>query len=1244
MNTTKRLKPALLRYATLLPALFAPFGLSAQTGSAPLAAPSVRVTAPVTNDALVTLKGNTHPLAQARYDQGAVSPSLPTGRMQLLLRRSPAQAEALREYMGQLQDPNSSSYHKWLTPASYGANFGIADQDLQAVEAWLSSQGFKIEAVPASRNLIQFSGTTGQVAQAFHTSIHTYVVNGETHHANASDPEIPAALAPVVAGISALNDFRAKPQHVLGTRTQVARKDGALQTVSVVPNSEKPALTGLIGQSSFLFLTPSDVSTIYDAPNGLNRDKNGVAQDGTGVNIGVANYSDLDAADYANFRRLFLQESSPVPANNVEDGGDPGVLDDGNGTEALVDAEFAAALAPKANIYFYSSPTYLFQDGLQSAEVRAIEDNTVALLSISYGTCEGNNGAGNDLITAETYQEAAAQGITVVVATGDSGSASCDAGDPANTAASGGLTVSGLASTPFNVAVGGTDFDTLTDNFTQYVSSSNNAGYGSVLTYVPENPWNDSISNNPVSTYDTDMAAMYSGQILLAAGGGGTSSLAVCSLPLDQYGNCPGTLSGYATPPFQSNITLGGVKLSNRAIPDVSLFAATGDQHPVTWGLCSDSTTDGPDAGAVNVSSGAVTSTYTDCQPAADGSFFLDPIGGTSASTPAFAGILSLVIESLGANTRLGLANDVLYNLANNPTTYGTVFHDITVGNNSVPCATGSPSCGSNNFLEGYNAGTGYDLATGLGSVDAAALITAWPTATFTPTSVSLSSNPTVINVEHGSNVTLNTAVTPSTATGVVSVTGPTNLAGAAVNEYIPLTSGAGSIVTDTLPGGSYNIKAYYPGDVTNAASSSATIAVNITPEPSNPFLNVFAEDPTNGNSISLNSVPYGFATAAQVTPANQNAATAGSHGPATGTVTLFNNGATYKTQTLNSTGVGEFDLNALAPGTYSFSASYNGNSNNGDASYSASGPTAATGLTIVKAGTQLSFAQVSSTSIVASASVNLTVELATDSLGAQPTGAVTLSANGTTFQPSQVLQGTLQQQQDVLFETFVIPGAALANGSNTITASYGGDANYAGASNATTTVNVTGGSTGTSAGFALTGPTNGITVQTLGTAQTGQVVITPTNGFNGTVSLTCTIQRGVAGAVPSCTIPSSVNVAANTSATVQFTINTTAGVAGLTTPRNGETGEPLRRIFALGGGVALCSVLLWGMPARGKSWRHLLQSLLLAVFAVGSLGILGCGGSSNNNNGTPAGTYTATITGTSGSITANTVVTVQVP
>ncbi len=1254
MDHTMRPKPALLRYASLLPALLpallAPFGLKAQTGSSPLATPSVRITAPVTGDALVTLKGNTHPLAQARYDQGAVSPSLATGRMQLLLRRSPAQSEALREYMGQLQDPNAAGYHKWLTPATYGANFGIADQDLQTVEAWLTSQGFKVEAVPASRNLIQFSGTTGQVAQAFHTSIHTYVVNGETHHSNASDPQIPVALAPVIAGISPLNDFRAKAQHILGRHSLATAQNGKLQVTAELTGSA-PQLTGTIGTNTpFLYVTPQDAATIYNAPNALNPNfKSGTARNGAGVNIGVAEYSDLQQADYQNYRNLFLQgQTGPAP-QIVIDGVDPGVLNGtGDGDEALLDAEQVAALAPQSTLYFYSSSSDLLDDGLENAIVRAIEDNSISVLSISYGACENNLGAAGNAFYSELWQQAAAQGITPVISAGDDGSAGCDANDA--TVAQGGLAVSGFASTPYDIAVGGTDFDVLATNFSQYVTSATtqpNNLYGSALSYIPENPWNDSITdpqgllaNNTTQQYQDSQTG--SSFTLINAGSGGASSLAVCTGVIAQSGACTAPLVGYSAPPFQSGVNAGGAAPAGvRYIPDVSLFAAPGNEHQAAWAFCSD-----------NVLDGASTS-YTDCVAnPATGQFSLGAIGGTSASAPAFSGILGMVIQSLGANTRLGIANNVLYNLNAKGNT--NAFNDVMVGNNSVPCTQGSPNCVAdslgNYFLTGYNAGTGYDLASGLGSVNITNLINAWPTATFaasnTAFQVNGATNP--ITVVHGTTVTLAAQVNQTNATGVISVTGNSNSGNLSAYEGIPITSnGGGSIQVFDLPGGTYPLHAYFAGDVTDAASTSNSIQVTVTPENSTEkfFLQIY-DLATNQSAENPASIAYGLDGYAYLQPLSASANA--SNGTASGTATLLNNGNTIalqavnnvnvNPQTLNSAGVAAFPLYALTPGTYSFSGKYSG-----DASYNAS-TSGTVNLTITRGPTQLTVTP-QATTIAASGSTSVSVTLLTDSVSSTyPTGSITLTSNGQTFAASSTSNFVVGNGQDAVQLIFTVPGASLASGANTLTASYPGDGNYLGAS-ATAALNVSG-TASTGAGFNLTGPTNGVTVQTLGTAQQSTVVITPTNGFTGTVNLSCTVQRSVAGSVPSCTIAPSVNVAANTAASVPFTINTTGGVASLTTPRNGEPGgAPLRRVFALGGGVALCSMLLWGMPARRKSWQRMVQSMLLAAFAVGSLGILGCGGSSNNNaGGTPAGTYTATITGTSGSVTANTVVSVQVP
>src|SRR5579863_5533529 len=142
-------------FRLLLPALLS-FCLPVVAQSAQ---PANRIVAPIDESTRVTLPGNVHPLAQARYDRGPASLAAPTGRIALVLQRSAAQQQALTQYLVDLQSPGSPNYHKWLTPAQYGAQFGVSDSDLATVQNWPQAHGFKIEKVPQGRNLIQFSGT-----------------------------------------------------------------------------------------------------------------------------------------------------------------------------------------------------------------------------------------------------------------------------------------------------------------------------------------------------------------------------------------------------------------------------------------------------------------------------------------------------------------------------------------------------------------------------------------------------------------------------------------------------------------------------------------------------------------------------------------------------------------------------------------------------------------------------------------------------------------------------------------------------------------------------------------------------------------------------------------------------------------------------------------------------------------------------------------------------------------------------
>jgi len=253
-----------------------------------------RIGEAVDNTKLATLRGNVHPLARTQFDRGAAPASLPMEHMMLLLTRSPQQEAALETLMAQQQEPTSANYHKWLTPQQFGQEFGPSDQDIQAVTSWLQSQGFQVNQVANGRTTIDFSGTAGTVQQAFHTAIHSYVLaNGEQHWANSTDPQIPAALAPVVAGVNSLNNFRRKPFHA---SHGLVRRNLTTGKFSQVPGI-KPEFTfagaslgacrGISTSNNCWGVGPGDLSVIYNIPSTVNG-----SPAGTGQTIAIVSDSD----------------------------------------------------------------------------------------------------------------------------------------------------------------------------------------------------------------------------------------------------------------------------------------------------------------------------------------------------------------------------------------------------------------------------------------------------------------------------------------------------------------------------------------------------------------------------------------------------------------------------------------------------------------------------------------------------------------------------------------------------------------------------------------------------------------------------------------------------------------------------------------------------------------------------------------------------------------------------------------
>ncbi len=1183
---------------------------------APVQAAVPQITQAVNNQQRVTLHGNVRPMPRRARDLGAVALSAPASRVLLLLKRPAEQEAALQQFIAEAHAPGTASYHHWLTPAQLGSQFGPADSDVQAVVAWLQSQGFAVAKVSDAKTTIEFSGTAGQIESAFATKIHSFDLDGVTHIANIVDPQIPAALAPVVAGISPLNDFRPKPQHTtpLSRSATPAPTSANPKAMTITPGGSRPDLTVPNGGGgNDYFLTPADAATIYDTPNStLNKNHTGSLNlTGTGVTIGIAGDSNVALSNVANYRSLFgLPALTPTV---VIDGNDPGT-GSGDEVEALLDLEVSSAIAPNANLTLYTAQDTSFQAGLDLAIQRALDDNKVNILNVSFGLCEAYQGQGGNQENFNFWEQAAAQGISVTVSTGDSGSAGCDNSNTESSAVFG-LQVNGLASTPYNIAVGGTDFNQTAANESTYWSTTNSSIGGSALSYIPEIPWNDSTST--VGALTANVPTTSQGQTNIAGAGGGFSNCLNASL--DSSGDilaCPNTAQApgfYPKPSFQSSF---GTQTA-RELPDVSLFAADG-LHSSAWVLCASGL-------------GADSASDVDCTPDSSGNFNFQVVGGTSAAAPAMAGMLSLVTQQLdqaqsSTTVRLGQADYTLYPLS---VQFPASFHDVTTGNNSMFCLSGAQNCGANGFLTGYNAAAGYDLASGLGSIDATQLVQNWSKVTFKASATSLTVNGSTapVSIQHGTAVSVGVTVTGTggTPTGNVALVASGSPATQPVEgsvaspSVLTLTNGTAtnSSYTD-LPGGSYNLSANYAGDGSFGPSvSNPPIAVTVSPEPSTLVLFIQDFSASTSGAGTPTSVPYGTYVSVAAQPSstaqlNQNPTY---FTQATGTITFKSTpalAALDQTTNLNSNGFAEIPGQltlAYPPGTYSVSASYSG-----DASLSASSAAAQT-FTIIKNSVSIASASGATGGTVLVEVDPVAGDLQLNSGLTLPTGVVTL----TNSSGAAVGTGTLAVVTNPTTGTTAAQATVTVTGTAT-TISYPGDTNYNPG-----TAPVSGG--GGSGSFTLSASPAAVTVPSGGSTTT-QITITP-SGFTGTVTLTCSVTGG-----PTCSL-AKPSVPVSGTAAVADTLTVAAGSASgaLHIPAN-----PSRGTWYAAGGAAFAGILLIGLPGRRRAWQRML-SLMLLVIAVG---VVGCGGTSSSGGG-GSSTFTVTVTATSGSITQTTSVTATV-
>jgi hypothetical protein len=1088
-------------------------------------------------------------------------------RMLLVLKRSPEQEAALETLLDNQQDKVSPHYHKWLTPEEFGQQFGPNGHDIQSVTSWLQTHGFEVAKIAKGRNMIEFSGNAAQVQEAFHTAIRKYLVNGEEHWANANDPDIPTALTPVVAGVHTLHNFIKKPMiHIAEQRIPAKLEPQG--------PGKRPKVT-FPGSPLQYALGPTDYWKIYDVDPLFSASP---PINGSPQTIAVVGRSDLfeNYHDVLDFKNIFGVPQGIGAVITVNDGPDPGDLGGAEEAEATLDVTWSSSLAPGAAPYLVVSAVTNTTDGADLSELYIIDQNLGDVMTESFGGCEADYTSTAAQGFATLAEQAAAQGITYLVASGDSGAEGCD--DPgAETIATGPLSVNILAATPFNVAVGGTIFNENGED-SKYWNSPNsvNTLQESALSYIPEDVWNESCTK---ASCGSD-ASIY-------AGGGGSSIF-------------------FGKPTWQSGVP-GIPNDGHRDLPDVSLTAASHDPYL----LCLEGS----------------------CVPDSEGNIYLLGVAGTSASTPAFAGIMALVDQKM--NGRQGQADYVLYKLAaaeklsscnaSNTSTLPAstcIFNDVTVGNNAVP---GELQYGT--VSAPYQAGVGYDRATGLGSVNVANLVNRWNSISFQPTTTTITSvTPTTIT--HGQGVNVDIAVTANSGTGRptgnVALMTNSGAQQTGVGVFTLAANATADQAISFLPGGTYPLVARYSGDGTFSPSplSANSPMITVSAEPSKTTLSVLTLNQNLTAFIPFAGGPYGSFVYLRADVAGQSG-----EGIASGQVSfmdganligfysLNSQGNTATPNFLNSPNGGTpTGLYTLSPGAHTITADYPG-----DASFNPSNSSPVS-LTVTQAATNSTV----STAAAGQGSV-LSATVTTSSGGTPPSGTMTFFVNGSQVGTPVTVHGVpaLTTQTGTLQgagATASYADSALPNGSYTVAATYSGDSNYLTSTSFSTTLSQ-------QRDFEFSaGSKPAVTIQSPGDSGSLTLTITSLDGYNGTINFSSSSCSGLpAGA--KCTFkPASVTGSGST----VLTVTTTGSTAQLMPPIR----HPLWWIATMGVGIS-------GIFLFGGCGRRRVGTVLALTICAFSITAIGCGGGNGGgttsstppSSPTAAGTSTVVVTATSGTL-----------
>lgn len=701
--------------------------------------------------------------------QGLVPAETMFEHLTLVLKRSPQQQKAFENFLKQLQDRSSPSYHHFLSPVQIGQRFGVAQTDIASISEWLRAQGLRVDSVANSRMMINFSGTAAQVGAAFATELSYYLVNGERRIAPTAEPVVPPAFAGVIQAVSGLYTIKNRPHHATA---RVTKLEGGGYT--------SPDLTFGCPSGCLNFIMPADFATIYDL--------NGLTVDGTGQTIGIIGRSRVFGPDITNFQSLSgltVNASTPttiIPPDGVDPGAPAGEGGDASGDqgEATLDVQRSTSTAPGATIDLIVSASTETEDGIAIAAQYAVDNNPVPaqIISISFGLCEAESGVSDYDFWDSLFSSAAGEGISVFVSSGDSGAAGCDAAFQ-TPPASQSLGINNICASSYATCVGGTEFNDVPEATYWNENATEAPPFLSALGPIPEGAWNEPFNG--------------SNELQIAGGGGGVSVF-----------NTP-------TPSWQTGTGVPAAR-AGRYVPDVAFSSAAHDGYfGCLAGGGGDCVVSGGSFGFISFSGTSAAA------PSMAGIAALLNQQETSAQ-----GWLNQELYTLAATPTNLVFNDVTVTTSG---VTGCVVTTPSLCNNS----TASPT-GLTGGLAGYLVTAGYDEATGWGSIDVGNLLTSWANTNLAATTTALvsSANPAI----YGAPVILTATVTNGGAaaapTGTVTFKNGTTTIGTPVTLSTSSPYQA-ALTTSTLPVGSDSITAVYGGDSNNGSSTSNTVTQVIT-------------------------------------------------------------------------------------------------------------------------------------------------------------------------------------------------------------------------------------------------------------------------------------------------------------------------------------------------------------------------------------------------------------------------------